>query len=330
MTEEIRSNIYRIPVPLPGSPLKNLNAYCIVGKDRHLLVDTGFNRPECLEALTSALDSLGVDRRKLDICVTHLHADHSGLASDLLEGPDSVMLCSARDGASINGLVDMAEHQERLASWMNPHGFNAAEVEEMCATHPAVRFRPSRVVDFRPIGDGDVLQYGGYQLRVINVPGHTPGHIALYEPEHKLFFAADHILGDITPNITRWPDVADSLGDYLNSLEAVRKLDIALTLPGHRSLVHDTQGRIQQLLDHHARRLDEVRRILVAGEANGYTVASQMTWEMRYASWQDFPAAQKWFATGEALSHLDRLVALGEAREEVRDGRSFFQAVAQA
>ena len=47
MIEEVYKNIFRIEVPLPGTPLKSLNAYCIVGGERALLIDTGFNLPEC-------------------------------------------------------------------------------------------------------------------------------------------------------------------------------------------------------------------------------------------------------------------------------------------
>jgi len=159
---------------------------------------------------------------------------------------------------------------------------------------------------------------------VISVPGHTPDQIALYEEENKLFFSGDHILGDITPNIIRWLNMTDSLGHYLRSLDAVSRLNIRLTLPGHRSLIYETQSRIKQIKEHHARRLDEVRHILAEGPINAYTVASRMTWEIRYSSWEDFPVAQKWFATGEALSHLDRLVALNDAEEQGRDGLVLF------
>ena len=49
--KEIIPNIYSIPVPLPNNPLKELNAYLVKGSQRSLLIDTGFNLPECREAL---------------------------------------------------------------------------------------------------------------------------------------------------------------------------------------------------------------------------------------------------------------------------------------
>ena len=321
MIEAVCDMIYRIEVLLPGNPLKSLNAYCIKGQDRHLLIDTGFNRPECLDALTAALRELDVDRRRLDICVTHLHADHSGLAASLIEGSGGTIWFSAGDGNAINAIARAGdeEHYANFARRMLPHGFAAQEVQSLVASHPVIIFSPP-ALSFTPIRNGDALRYGEYVLRVVSTPGHTPDHIALYEAGRRLLFAGDHILGDITPNITRWPDVQDSLGDYLSSLESVSRLDVALTLPGHRSLIRDTQARIAQIQAHHARRLAEARSILEDGPADAYTVASRMTWEMRYASWKDFPVPQKWFAAGEALAHLDRLVAAGEAEERTHNG----------
>ena len=81
MYTQIEENIYSIFVPLPDNPLKNLNAYFIRGEGgRNLLIDTGFRRDECREALLEGLSGLGARLEDTDICLTHLHSDHSGLA----------------------------------------------------------------------------------------------------------------------------------------------------------------------------------------------------------------------------------------------------------
>jgi hypothetical protein len=49
-------------------------------------------------------------------------------------------------------------------------------------------------------------------------------------------------------------------------------------------------------------RLDEILRILNGDVLTAYAVASRMTWDIR-GVWEEFPIAQKWFASGEALSH---------------------------
>ena len=320
MTEQLFPGIYKIEVPLPRNPLKMLNAYCIRGGERHLLIDNGFNRPECLAAMNEALSTLGIARQDLDFFLTHLHADHCGLTADLCASEDAKIYTSAKDGKSINNTIRGPVWWTGFLRDMIPHGFSGEQVEELSKTHPAIRFCPSRQLDFTVVSPGDVLEYGGYSLLILDGKGHTPGLLALYEPENRILFSSDLILGGITPNIARWPNVKDSLGDFLDSLAAMEKMDITLTLPGHRSLVPDTSGRIRELYAHHERRLNEVHDLLRKGPQQAYAVAARMTWDMRGA-WEDFPVPQKWFACGEALSHLDRLVVLGEA-EEIAHGDS--------
>ncbi|MDR2825882.1 MAG: MBL fold metallo-hydrolase, partial [Deltaproteobacteria bacterium] len=47
-----------------------------------------------------------------------------------------------------------------------------------------------------------------------------------------------------------------------------------------------------------------------------YAVATQMRWSLKYADWQEFPVPQKWFAAGEASTHLVYLAGLGELNVE--------------
>ena len=84
MAEEVLRSLYRIVVPLPGSPLKEINSYVITAPDRNLVIDTGMNRPECLAAMEAGLAEIGIDLDSTDFLATHLHADHHGLIPTLL------------------------------------------------------------------------------------------------------------------------------------------------------------------------------------------------------------------------------------------------------
>ena len=85
--KQIKDNIYVFPIVLPDNPLKWLNCYAIKGRagERSLLIDSGFNRPECLEALCCGMASLGLEPENTDVFFTHLHADHTGNAHALEE-----------------------------------------------------------------------------------------------------------------------------------------------------------------------------------------------------------------------------------------------------
>jgi len=107
---------------------------------------------------------------------------------------------------------------------------------------------------------------------------------------------------------------------YLASLEKVRRLEVDLVLPGHRRIFKDLARRVQELKQHHKNRLNETVTILKGGPQNAFQVASQMTWDIDCESFDQFPVAQRWFATGEALSHLIFLEKEGRIRRRVDGG----------
>ena len=61
MIEEIRPNLFRNEIPLPKNPLKYLNSYVVRAADRNLIIDTGLNRKECLDAMEAGLRELDID-----------------------------------------------------------------------------------------------------------------------------------------------------------------------------------------------------------------------------------------------------------------------------
>lgn len=298
MPEEICRNLFRIEVPLPDSPLKSLNSYVVKGKDRNLVIDTGFNRNKCLVAMQTGLAALGIDLSRTDFFITHLHADHFGLVSRLAT-PTSRIFFSRPDAE----IMESWEGFEPMVAYAGKNGFPENALRTAIEQHPGNKFGSDWVPAFLILADGDKIDVGDYSFKCIETPGHTLGHVCLYEPDQRLLIAGDHILGDITPNIQCWSDTENPLKHYLESLDKVRHLAVDQVLPGHRSLFTGCSQRIAELENHHEQRLDEVLKILKGSSLSAYAVASRMTWDIR-GTWDKFPVAQKWFATGEAISHL--------------------------
>lgn len=310
MPEEILKNIYRIEVPLPNNPLRTLNSYLIRGEDRSLLVDTGFRQPECRAVLLNALEKLAVNRDTLDVFGTHIHSDHIGLAPELV-GPGRSIYLGAGDfhwAASEESNLYWKVMDERFLR----EGFPEEEISALLYTNPARNYGPELdLPSYQVVRGGDRFEIGGHQLEVVEAPGHTPGMVCLWMEEEGVMFTADHILFDITPNITMWPNMDNSLGTYLDSLKRFRNYPVKRSLPGHRE-EGDYVGRIDALLLHHEHRVRETEAIVCARPGmTTYEIAGHMTWAIRAKNWQDFPLIQKWFAVGEALSHLDHLCSLG-------------------
>ena len=110
---------------------------------------------------------------------------------------------------------------------------------------------------------------------------------------------------------------------YLQSLDKVSKYDVAHVLPGHRELFTHHRRRIEELKKHHEIRNEEILSILKRGKQTAYKVASQMTWDIDCARWEEFPLPQQWFAGGEALAHLQSLQGTGGPKENSRTAKPF-------
>ena len=306
MPEELFAGLFRIRIPLPESPLKYLNAYVIKSGDRNLVVDTGLNRQECFDAMTAGLSDLKVDLECTDFFITHLHADHFGLVNRLVT-PSSKIYFNRPDSE----LIESWEGFEPMIAYGGQNGFPEDELRAALHNHPGYKHGSKWMPALSIINDGDVFAIGSYRFDCVLTPGHTAGHMCLYEPNHKILIAGDHLLIDITPNIQCWSDDDNPLESYLESLDKVRALDVAHVLPGHRRLFTDHRRRIDELKHHHAARAQEALDILSGGAMSAYAVASKMNWDIRCDTWEAFPVAQRWFATGEAISHLRYLEEAG-------------------
>jgi glyoxylase-like metal-dependent hydrolase (beta-lactamase superfamily II) len=315
MIETILPNLYRMEIPLPGSPLKSVNSYLIKDPGRNLIVDTGLNREECRTAITRSLEELDVDLGRTDFFVTHLHADHFALVASL-----------ATEGAAIYFNAPDLETHIRGGGWEGMarqavlNGFPREEAQAALQNHPGHKYGSKFDRPLTILGHGDKLGVGGYVFECVETPGHTRGHLCLYERRLKILLSGDHILGDITPNIQAWEEDWNPLESYLQSLQKVLALDVELVLPGHRRIFRNCRDRIRELERHHDHRAKEVLSILRGGPRTAYMTASGMTWDIDCDSWDGFPVAQKWFATGEAIAHLRFLKEKGLVVKEMENG----------
>lgn len=310
MINEICEGLYRIEVPLPRNPLRSINAYLVKDGGQNLLIDTGMKIPPCRDALNAALAELDARPENTDIFITHLHIDHLGLAGELAR-PGRMVMMGAKDVDflyAIGGWI-------KILPMIRQYGFPVDEYADSFTKDPSLAFSNDWWPEFVQMEDGGVITAGDFRFTLVETPGHTPGHMCLYEPERKFLISGDHILGDISPNITGWDRSRDPLKNYFASLEKVRKLEVELVLPGHRAPFPDLGRRVDELLAFHNKRLDEIKSILELGVSDAYRLASRMRWDMVYDRWEDLPVPQRWFATGEALSHLRYLVNRGEVAE---------------
>lgn len=323
MVLEVYPDIYLLEIPLPNNPLRALNSYIIKSDNESLIIDTGFNMKECKDALMEGLEELNIDLNNSKLLISHLHSDHSGLAASLNQ--EGVKVYAGEiDGNMINDMTT-EEYWKQFDDYKILFDLERDNIS--IDDHPGYKYCPDKAIDFIPLKEGQTLTVGNYRLEVVDIPGHTPGHIGLYERGHRLFFGGDHVLNRITPNISFWGFGADILAIYFESLKKVYDYPIDYLFSSHRSIVRDHRKRIEELLKHHQERLDEIREIIRDEKMTVRDVAAKMNWDLRYDRWEDFPSPQKWFASGEAMSHLEHLVHIGEAEKTKEDGILYYKLI---
>lgn len=313
MIELINENpkIFRIFIPLPQNPLKSLNSYLIRTEEKDLLIDTGFNRQECLETLIEGLTELNVDKNKLVILLTHLHSDHCGLINKI-SNENTEIYMGRIDYDYLKGNLE-GDTWEKIEKRFIQEGFPINTIKNLRGTNQARIFAPEKMFKAKLLDDGDKFKIGDIEFTSIITPGHTPGHLCLYIEDKKILFSGDHVLFDITPNITIWLNIENSLKEYMNSLQKIRNIDVNITFPAHREKSDSLCKRIDTILEHHNLRLEDTIQIIEKNpQLTAYEIASKMKWNMRGKPWEEFPDNQKWFATGETISHLDYLYLDGK------------------
>jgi len=318
--EEILPGLYKVKIPLPGIPLPGVNSYIVKGAKRNLIVDPGWNHDECFVAMQHALEELSVDLRKTDFFITHVHLDHVALVLRL-KTADSEMYAGQWEAEHVEWDWDGA------IAFARAHGFPDHELSILLREHPGYKWTKSRSelrLPFRIVQDKSVITAGKYAFTVIETPGHSKGHLCLYEPEEKVLVSGDHILKEITPTVQLWSEEDNPLLDYIKSLDKIEALDVRQVLPGHGPIFKDCKERIKEMKDHRLERTKEVISLLRQSNRTAYELASRMTWNVRYNSWDAFPVVQKWFSMGETLAHLFYLKEKGYVGKHAGNGHIEF------
>lgn len=305
----IADDIYQIQLPLPFA-LRIVNVYLLRGPNGWTLVDTGINTPDgraTWQAVFNQLDIAPSDLEK--IVLTHVHPDHMGMAGWLqsrasASGHDLPVYASPGEDRQM-ALVWREGFHVNFEDWLRENGMapnRASQVAgSMGDTHAITLPHPG---PFRHIQPGDKVMLGERTFRAIHAPGHSDGQLIFYHESDRLLLSGDHVLMTITPNIGLWTQShPDPLGQYHESLRDLQSLDVRLSLPGHRRLIEDWGGRIQELLDHHAHRLEQTLNAVESGAHTPAEVAPHLFEIRRFTS-------HEWrFAIAETRAHLAYLAA---------------------
>ncbi len=320
--------IHWIKLPLAESPLKYVSVYLLPAKNGHLLIDTGWNTDDTFDALMHALHALGITATDIGhVLITHAHIDHYGLAARLMTlcGAQLSMHALEKDTVALR-YVNTPKYLLQANALLESDGAGPALHADV--RQSAERF--ARLTGQAPRPDtllhgGETLRHGHFEFEVLWTPGHSPGHICLYEPYHRILFSGDHVLPGIAPNIGIFPlSGPNPLGDYIRSLKRIRSMDVGLTLPGHGPLLTGLARRVDQTLAHHDRRNAEMVAIMSANRLplTAYALARNMQWysKRKRVAWQELQVFDQRLTVSDVSARLAFLTEEGELTRHTTAG----------
>jgi glyoxylase-like metal-dependent hydrolase (beta-lactamase superfamily II) len=168
----------------------------------------------------------------------------------------------------------------------------------------------------RRVRHGEPVKLAGREWTALHTPGHTLDHLCLYDEDHGILIAGDHVLPSITPHVSGVGNGADALRSYIATLDLVADLPgVRLGLPAHGHPFDDVPGRVAAIKRHHHERMELLRAASLAlGPAN----VQQLSHEV-------FPR-KHWgvMAESETFAHLEHLVLAGQAERHREHGRLIY------
>ncbi|MFW9929647.1 MAG: MBL fold metallo-hydrolase [Candidatus Thorarchaeota archaeon] len=204
----------------------------IIGALECLIVDPGTNNENELNRLDQIIEYLLVERRKIKgILLTHHHLDHREAIKHLTNKFNFSVYLSQK---CYDQIEEKGEYEQRII-----------------------------------IADNEVINLGidrenglEWNLKVLELPGHTKGHVCLLDQRFNTLIAGDIVSGIGTV-------IIDDYKEYMNSLERLQKLEVGMILPGHGPMVKRGHKLINDYIIH--RKLREKQIITALDKKIGKT-----------------------------------------------------------
>ena len=194
------------------NPYVRANIWHITGRDADLLVDTGMG----LAPLAPEINMLS--GKPLIVVATHIHLDHVGSLHEFADraGP-------AASAADFSVMPDRVTHAGMFRSLANP--VTSRPARDWSAADYTIAPAPLT----RVLAEGDVVDLGDRRFRILELPGHSPDSIALYDEQDGLLFSGDAIYDDELVD-----DLADSdRTSYRATMGRLLHLPIRIGHGGH-------------------------------------------------------------------------------------------------
>jgi glyoxylase-like metal-dependent hydrolase (beta-lactamase superfamily II) len=307
---EVASGVFELRLPIPFED-GLVNVFLFIDGDEADMLDCGMNSADSLETIRLAMDHIGA-RRLRRLAVTHIHPDHYGAAGVLAgEGLAALYIHRLEVPLVHPRYVELEHLVKEVRTYLLVNGLPPDEAEVLSNSQRALSQFVTTAEPSVQLEGAESIEMGRRRLRVEWTPGHSPGHICLYDAVDGLLFAGDHMLPELSPNIGLHPQsTPDPLHDYIAGLQRLAAYRPTLVLPAHGRPFDDAPGRAAVLAAHHERRLEQILEIVGREEKSGWQVALEL-WGLRSQLYE------KRLALQEGLAHLQALAVDGRVKKYV-------------
>ena len=303
--------------------LEHVHVFVLIHDGRLALFDTGMNTPDTFSKLEEALERIGKTVHDIDkIFLTHYHTDHCGMAGRIKE-ISGASIHMSKIGSKI---IEIQKNEKllvnRIKDFYISHGLSEKAIDILISF---IRGFRNVTVPFQidvSLEPPQVMNLGSSVIEVLPTPGHTRGHVSYLFPKEGILLSGDHVLPEITPNLS--PDIFcpdfHPLESFLASLKMIENLSVAKVYPAPGDPFSNLKGRIEEIREHHRERkglaFDSIKR----GPKTSFQASLDIFGH-------DLPDFDRFLAINETYVHLLELQKEGSIKEEKREGLLLYSAV---
>lgn len=308
----LRPGIHRIQAPLGE---RFIAMYLLTGPAGALLFDTGV-ADSVPGTLLPSLEEIGFDLADLRwVISSHCDFDHTGGNAALAEVAPHVEFLAGRAD------VAMTEDVELLISGRYGEFADRDRFDDPPETTAEVRRSTGLVPVSRALDGGEMFDLGDRTIEVLAVPGHSPGHLALWDAANTTLLISDAVLGETVPTAdgrAAFPPTYRDTVAYVDSIRRLRALDADLLLTAHYPVYEG--AAVREFLDASLAYTERVDRVIADVLASGGALPSLELIRRAAADLGPWSEAAAEYLIFPVTGNLERLVQQGSVVAGDRDG----------
>jgi glyoxylase-like metal-dependent hydrolase (beta-lactamase superfamily II) len=308
MPTQVLNGLYQVAVP---TPFKVGPVNCYVTTSQPItLIDTGTHWDESRRVLQAELAELGLPIAEVQrIVITHAHADHYGLAAEIVRASGAEVWTHRHNRAMLEAYETIrAQRDVFYLQIMAEAGVPPEQRQRVADSRRSGNRHAEAVKIDRALEEGDEIEFADRVWRVYHTPGHAGGLICLFDAQSRVLLSNDHLLRDISSNPVVEPDPAGGprphrLVQYIQHLQRMADLEPSVAWTGHGHEIHDVHKTVRQRLHFHERRAQRILDLIGAEERSAFQIAEPLFGRL--------DGIDSFLALSETIGHLDWLEEQG-------------------